>query len=68
MEQIKANRNDLALVLLDLQLPRMSGLEVLKILNEEEELRGVPVIVMTADQSAEVECLKLGAMDFIPKP
>jgi diguanylate cyclase (GGDEF)-like protein len=28
----------------------------------------VPVIVMTADQSAEVDCLKIGAIDFIPKP
>ena len=37
-------------------------------MKEEPELSGIPVIVMTADQSAEVECLRLGAMDFIPKP
>lgn len=68
LEQIKANRNSLALVLLDLQMPRMSGLEVLKVMKEEKELRNIPVIVATADQNAEVECLKNGAMDFIPKP
>ena len=68
LEQIKEHKNDLALVLLDLQMPRMGGMEVLKIMKEEEELRGIPVIVMTADQSAEVDCLKIGAIDFIPKP
>ena len=68
LEQIKAHRDDLALVLLDLQMPRMSGMEVLGVMKEEAELSQIPVIVMTADQSAEVECLKLGAIDFIPKP
>ncbi len=68
LTQIKEHKNDLALVLLDLQMPRMGGMEVLKVMKEEEELRGIPVIVMTADQSAEVDCLKIGAIDFIPKP
>ena len=68
LEQIKKHKNDLALVLLDLQMPRMGGMEVLKVMKEEDELRGIPVIVMTADQSAEVDCLKIGAIDFIPKP
>ncbi|MBR3239010.1 MAG: amino acid permease [Oscillospiraceae bacterium] len=68
LEQIKAHRDDLAIVLLDLQMPRLSGIEVLKVMKEEKELKDIPVIVMTADQSAEVECLKFGAMDFIPKP
>ena len=68
LEQVKTHREDLALVLLDLQLPKLSGLEVLKIMKEEDELRDIPVVVMTADQSAEVDCLKIGAIDFIPKP
>ncbi|MBR5109894.1 MAG: amino acid permease [Clostridia bacterium] len=68
LEQIKNNTDDLALVLLDLQMPQMSGMEVLKVMKEEAELSGIPVIVMTADQSAEVDCLKIGAIDFIPKP
>jgi len=55
-------------VMLDLQMPHMSGMEVLKVMKEEAELRGIPVIVMTADQTAEVDCLKIGAIDFIPKP
>ena len=68
LEQIKLHRDDLAIVLLDLQMPRLSGMEVLKVMKEEKELKDIPVIVLTADQSAEVECLKYGAMDFIPKP
>ena len=68
LEQVKIHKDELAIVLLDLQMPRMSGMEVLKVLKEEEELKSVPVIVMTADQSAEVDCLKIGAIDFIPKP
>ena len=68
LEQIKMHRDDLALVLLDLQMPRMSGMEVLKVMKEEIEFKDIPVIVLTADQSAEVECLKIGAIDFIPKP
>ncbi len=68
LEQVKTHKDDLAIVLLDLQMPQMGGMEVLKVMKEEEELRGIPVIVMTADQSAEVDCLKIGAIDFIPKP
>ena len=68
LAQIKSHKDELALVLLDLKMPRMSGNEVLKIVKEEKELSEIPVIVMTADQSAEVECLRNGAIDFIPKP
>jgi diguanylate cyclase (GGDEF)-like protein len=68
MEQIRTVKNDLALVLLDLQMPRMGGLEVLRGIKDDPDLRRIPVIVLTADQEAEVECLKIGAMDFIPKP
>ena len=68
LESVKTHKDDLALVLLDLQMPQMSGMEVLQVMKEEEELSSIPVIVMTADQSAEVDCLKIGAIDFIPKP
>ena len=68
LEQIREHMGEVAIVLLDLQMPRMTGMEVLKVMKEEAELASIPVIVMTADQEAEVECLKIGAMDFIPKP
>ena len=68
IERVKEYGDEIAIMLLDLQMPRMSGMEVLKLMQEDKELADVPVIVMTADHSAEVECLKFGAMDFIPKP
>ena len=68
LEQLKTHKEELALVMLDLQMPRMSGMDVLKVMMKEAELKDIPVIVLTAEQSAEVECLKIGAMDFIPKP
>ncbi|MEW6515348.1 MAG: response regulator [candidate division FCPU426 bacterium] len=38
-------------ILLDLRLPRMDGLEVLKIVKENERLRGIPVVVLTTSES-----------------
>jgi len=56
------------LVLLDLQMPRMNGMEVLRALRNEGI--DVPVIVITAHGSIEtaVEAMKEGAHDFITKP
>ena len=68
LEMVKSHKDDLAIVLLDLQMPKISGIEILKVMKTEDELKNIPVVVMTADQSAEVECLKVGAIDFIPKP
>lgn len=68
LEQVRTHKEHLAMILLDLQMPRLSGIEVLKILKNDAELKDIPVIVMTADQESELECLNLGAMDFIPKP
>ncbi|MBR2798674.1 MAG: amino acid permease [Clostridia bacterium] len=68
MHLVDSHRSDLALMLLDLQMPRMNGLEVLKAIKEDRDLRQLPIIVLTADQDAELECLKIGAVDFIPKP
>jgi len=57
-----------ALVLLDLEMPRMPGMELLRALRREGS--DVPVIVITAHRSIEsvVEAMKEGAFDFIPKP
>lgn len=68
LEQIRTHKDDLALILLDLLMPRLSGIDVLKTMKNDEDIRDIPVIVMTADQDAELECLNLGVMDFVPKP
>ena len=61
-------RDTLSLVLLDLNMPRMSGQEFLRRKKADPLLQSIPVIVLTTDQEAEVESLRLGAIDFIPKP
>lgn len=58
----------LSLVLLDLLMPVMDGYSLLGEVLKSEELRRIPVIVLTADSSAEVKSLNMGAADFIPKP
>lgn len=67
-ELIRENRNTLSLILLDLIMPKLNGLDLLLRLKDEPELRSIPVIVLTSDQASEVESLNRGASDFIPKP
>ena len=68
LELIRENRNTLSLILLDLIMPVLSGKDLLKILKEDEQMKDIPVIVMSGDQNSEVECLDMGAIDFIPNP
>ncbi len=58
------------LMLLDLDMPRLTGLEVLKRLPKARPAEDLPVIVMTAHGSIEaaVEAMKDGAYDFLTKP
>ena len=68
-QALTAIRKDVPdLVLLDLQMPKVGGIEVLRALRKEEI--NVPVIVITAHGSIEtaVEAMKEGAHDFITKP
>ena len=68
MEIIQAQHEMLSIVLLDLILPGINGMDVLGRIKNDPGYSRLPVIVMTSDNEAEVECLTLGAMDFIPKP
>ncbi len=68
LEEIRNHHDILSLILLDLNLPDMHGLEVLRRIKAESCSARLPVIVMTAEKEAEVESLSLGAIDFIPKP
>ena len=68
LELLEEQQDTLSLVLLDLNLPDMKGMDILRRVKSEDFNAQLPVIVMTADQDAEVECLNLGAIDFIPKP
>lgn len=59
-----------SLILLDINLPKVNGLEVLKRIKEDEELRIIPVIILTtSDRGEEIqESYRAGANSFITKP
>jgi len=58
------------LILLDVVMPDMSGIEVLRRLREDPETRDIPVIFVSADTSeqSQLEGLDMGADDYITKP
>ena len=68
LSMIRENKDTLSLVLLDILMPVMTGLDVLRAVKADADLSRIPVIVMTAETKSEVESLQLGAIDFIPKP
>ena len=68
LSAVHANAETLSLVLLDLNLPDMHGMDILREIKADFQLARLPVIVLTSDREAEVESLTFGAIDFISKP
>jgi two-component system sensor histidine kinase/response regulator len=68
LKLVKQERPDL--VLLDVMMPDMDGLEVCQRLQADEESRSIPVILITARTTKEskIEGLNVGAVDYITKP
>lgn len=60
----------LQLILLDLKLPKVSGLEVLRRLKADPRTRPIPVVILTISRETSDldECLRLGAVNCIVKP
>lgn len=59
-----------SLILLDLNLPIISGLHVLEIIREARNINEIPIVVLTSssEQKDRIESLKAGANDYINKP
>ena len=68
LKAIHSRSETLSLVLLDLILPDINGLEILRRIKQDSELTRIPIIVLTSDVESEVESLNTGASDFISKP
>ncbi|MGN0424820.1 MAG: putative bifunctional diguanylate cyclase/phosphodiesterase [Acetatifactor sp.] len=70
LDVLKEQKNNISLILLDVQMPVMDGYTLLDRLKADAELSLIPVIVMTQSNSEEDELAALdhGATDFLPKP
>ena len=68
IEVAKKNKPDL--VLLDIMMPKMDGLEAVEIMRQDDDLKNIPIIFLTArsDEKTEVEGLNKGGDDYITKP
>jgi DNA-binding NtrC family response regulator len=62
------NINDIDVIFLDVRMPGLNGIEVLKKI--KEKIKNIPVIIMTAftDTGAAIEAMKEGAFDYLLKP
>lgn len=66
----KINKENPDLVILDIMMPRMNGLDVVRLIRAREDKKNIPIIIASAKSSEEdiVSGLDLGADDYITKP
>lgn len=62
--------SDLAVILLDLKLPKVDGLEVLRAIKSDERLKMIPVVILTSSREERdlVESYRLGVNAYVVKP
>lgn len=72
LEELRKEDNDFDLILLDLFMPDtpMDGFEALNIIMNDDKLKNIPLVVMSASESNDIisDCLKRGATNFLVKP
>ena len=70
LEYLKKEEQNVVAILLDLIMPKVSGIEVLKTMKAENIGKDIPVFVITADNSEKVmyEAYELGVKDILEKP
>jgi CheY-like chemotaxis protein len=73
LEYLNAKKNPgkgIVLVLLDIKLPRMNGIEVLSQLKADETTRTIPVVMLTSSREERdvKDCYRLGANAYVVKP
>ena len=71
LKHLRAESNDNpCVILLDLNMPKMNGVEFLKVIKADDVLKKIPVVVFTTSQEEQdvVESFKLSAAGYIVKP
>ncbi len=68
--RLEEYREELAAVLLDLQMPELDGFAVIDAMKKNGLLKKIPVLIISSEHAVQVEsqCLELGVSDFIHKP
>jgi DNA-binding response OmpR family regulator len=68
--EVLERESDISLVLLDLMMPHLSGLDVLTAMRADERWRDVPCIILTAagQEQQHTSAIALGADDYLTKP
>ncbi len=68
LQELKAKKVDL--VVSDWNMPVMSGIELLRAIRADEELKSIPVLMVTAEAKKEniIEAVQAGASNYIVKP
>ncbi|MEA3523897.1 MAG: response regulator [Campylobacterota bacterium] len=61
-------QDDIDIVLLDIIMPIMGGIEMLRVVRADETLHHLPIIVLTTDETKKAEALECGANGFLMKP
>lgn len=57
-----------SLILMDLMMPEMNGLDATRMLRQQEEMRDVPIIALTALEGVRESALEAGCDDYVTKP
>jgi len=70
LEYLFSSRPKPRVIFLDLKLPKIDGVEVLRRVRGEENTRSIPVVVLTSSQEERdiTECYKLGVNSYVVKP
>ena len=66
----KLKKENVDIILMDIMMPEMNGLETIKAIRKNKKLQMIPIIAVTAKamQEDKEECLKAGANDYLSKP
>lgn len=69
LEMLKQNKN-IAIVLMDMMMPEMDGYEAIRVMKNDEALKEIPVIAITAQAMTgdREKCLEAGADGYVSKP
>jgi len=68
VEALEKLSSDVKVVLLDIYMPVMDGIQFLQRLKTQPELSNIPIIVISTDDEKKNEALSWGATDFLVKP